>query len=233
MWLMLAFASAFFAGITSILAKCGIQKTDSSVATAIRTVVVLIFSWIMVFVTGSQAEIKQVDGKGLLFLVLSGLATGASWLCYFKALQTGDINKVTPIDKSSIVLTILMSFLIFNEKITLVKAASVILIGAGTWLMIGKKEQGSPNGRERKGWFAYAWLSAVFASLTAILGKAGIAGVESRPGYGSPYLGGACYGLDCCICSRKALYHPENTPAGALFYLSFRTGNRGILAMLL
>lgn len=182
MWLILAFASAFFAGITSILAKCGIQKTDSSVATAIRTVVVLIFSWIMVFVTGSQAEIKQVDGKGLLFLVLSGLATGASWLCYFKALQTGDINKVTPIDKSSIVLTILMSFLIFNEKITLVKAASVILIGAGTWLMIGKKEQGSSNGRERKGWFAYAWLSAVFASLTAILGKAGIAGVESNLG---------------------------------------------------
>lgn len=149
MWLILAFASAFFAGITSILAKCGIQKTDSSVATAIRTVVVLIFSWIMVFVTGSQAEIKQVDGKGLLFLVLSGLATGASWLCYFKALQTGDINKVTPIDKSSIVLTILMSFLIFNEKITLVKAASVILIGAGTWLMIGKKNK-APQMAERE-----------------------------------------------------------------------------------
>ena len=139
MWIAFAFGSAFFAGITSVLAKCGIRKTDSTVATAVRTVVVLIFSWLMVFVAGSQNQIGEISGKTLLFLILSGAATGASWLCYFKALQMGDINKVVPIDKSSAVLTILLAFLLLGEPIGLFQGIGVILIGAGTFLMIEKK----------------------------------------------------------------------------------------------
>ena len=139
MWILFAFGSAIFAGLTSILAKCGIKKTDSTVATAVRTVIILIFSWIMVFLTGSQSQIRSIDKKTLIFLILSGLATGASWLCYFKALQLGDINKVVPIDKSSTVLTILLAFLFLHEKISAPKAAGVILIAIGTFLMIEKK----------------------------------------------------------------------------------------------
>ena len=139
MWLLFAFGSALFAGLTAILAKCGIRNTDSTVATAIRTVVVLIFSWLMVFVVGSQGTISDISGKTLLFLGLSGLATGASWLCYFKALQLGDVNKVVPIDKSSIVLTILLAFLFLGEPIGLFQGIGVVLIGAGTFLMIEKK----------------------------------------------------------------------------------------------
>lgn len=185
MWVMFAFASAFFAGVTSVLAKCGIKKTDSNVATAVRTIVVLIFSWIMVFVVGSQHGIAQVSPKTWLFLILSGLATGASWLCYFRALQLGDINKVVPIDKSSTILTIVLAFLFLQEKITVWKAAAVVLIGLGTWLMIGKKQEAAGAHREEakgKTWMLYAILSAVFASLTAILGKVGIEGVESNLG---------------------------------------------------
>lgn len=185
MWVMFAFASAFFAGVTSVLAKCGIKKTDSNVATAVRTIVVLIFSWIMVFVVGSQHGIAQVSPKTWLFLVLSGLATGASWLCYFRALQLGDLNKVVPIDKSSTILTIVLAFLFLQEKITVWKAAAVVLIGLGTWLMIGKKQEAADAHREGakgKTWLLYAILSAVFASLTAILGKVGIEGVESNLG---------------------------------------------------
>lgn len=143
MWLVFAFGSALFAGVTSILAKCGIRKTDSTVATAIRTVVVLAFSWLMVFVAGSQSQISGIDGKALLFLVLSGLSTGASWLCYFKALQLGDINKVVPIDKSSTVLTILLAFVFLHEAISLSKGIGVVLIAVGTLLMIEKKETDS------------------------------------------------------------------------------------------
>ena len=181
MWLVFAFGSALFAGVTSILAKCGIRKTDSTVATAIRTVVVLAFSWLMVFVAGSQGQISGIDGKTLLFLVLSGLATGASWLCYFKALQLGDINKVVPIDKSSTVLTILLAFVFLHEGISLSKGAGVVLIAVGTFLMIEKKETG---GQQAGGgaWLWYALGSAVFASLTSILGKVGISGVESNLG---------------------------------------------------
>lgn len=141
MWLLFAFGSALFAGLTAILAKCGIRNTDSTVATAIRTVVVLIFSWLMVFVVGSQGTISDISGKTLLFLGLSGLATGASWLCYFKALQLGDVNKVVPIDKSSIVLTILLAFLFLGEPIGLFQGIGVVLIGAGTFLMIEKRRQ--------------------------------------------------------------------------------------------
>ncbi len=180
MWIIYAFASAFFAGVTSILAKCGIRKTDSNVATAIRTIVVLLFSWVMVFLVGSQATLSKLTGESLLYLVLSGLATGASWLCYFKALQLGDVNKVVPVDKSSTVLTILLAFFLLHEEITWQKAVSVAAIAAGTYLMIQKKE-GSVR-KSGKGWFLYAALSAVFASLTAILGKLGIAEVESNLG---------------------------------------------------
>lgn len=132
MWLMFAVGSALFAGLTSILAKCGIRKTDSTVATAIRTIVVLIFSWAMVFLVGSQDRLGSIGGKTLLFLVLSGLATGASWLCYFRALQLGDINKVVPIDKSSTVLTILLAALLLGEGIGLTRGLGVVLIAAGT-----------------------------------------------------------------------------------------------------
>ncbi|MDD7652963.1 MAG: EamA family transporter [Candidatus Faecousia sp.] len=181
MWIVYAFGSALFAGVTSILAKCGIRKTDSTVATAIRTLVVLAFAWLMVFIVGSQTQLKSLDGRTLLFLVLSGLATGASWLCYFKALQLGDINKVVPIDKSSTVLTILLAFLLLHEAITWPKAVGVVLIGAGTLLMIEKKDA-APGASGGRGWLLYALGSALFASLTAILGKIGISGVESNLG---------------------------------------------------
>lgn len=181
MWVLYAFGSAFFAGVTSILAKCGIRKTDSTIATAVRTIAVLLFSWLMVFVVGSQNQIGAISGKSLLFLILSGLSTGASWLCYFKALQLGDINKVVPIDKSSTVLTIVLSFLFLHEGISLPKAFGVVLIAAGTFLMIEKKKTGSEQSNGKK-WLLYAVGSAVFAALTAILGKIGISGVESNLG---------------------------------------------------
>ncbi len=181
MWVFFAAGSAFFAGITSILAKCGIKKTDATVATAVRTIVVFLFSWLMVFIAGSQDQIGNIGGKTFLFLILSGLATGASWLCYFKALQIGDINKVVPVDKSSTVLTIILAFLFLHEKISPAKAAGVILIAVGTFLMIEKK-QTNPERKSGKGWFLYAAGSAGFASLTAILGKVGVSGVESSLG---------------------------------------------------
>ena len=181
MWLFYAIGSAFFAGVTSILAKCGIRKTDSTVATAVRTIVILIFSWIIVFIVGSQDRITEISGRTLIFLILSGAATGASWLCYFKALQIGDINKVVPIDKSSTVLTILLALIFLQEGISLPKAAAVVVIAAGIFLMIEKKDvQETKSGRG--GWFLYAAGSAFFASLTAILGKIGITGVESNLG---------------------------------------------------
>lgn len=181
MWIFYAAGSSFFAGITAILAKCGIKKTDSDVATAIRTIVVLLFSWLMVLLTGSGKEITQLSGKTLLFLTLSGLATGASWLCYFHALQKGDVNKVVPIDKSSTILTILLALIFLGEGLNMGKAAAVILIGAGTMLMITKKE-GEQKQAKKKEWLIYAILSAVFASLTAILGKIGIEGADSDLG---------------------------------------------------
>ena len=159
MWLLYAVGSSFFAGITSILAKCGIKKTDSDVATAIRTIVVLLFSWLMVLITGTSGQITQISGKTFSFLVLSGLATGASWLCYFHALQKGDINKVVPIDKSSTVLTILLALIFLHEGITVPKIISVVLIGVGTLLMIDKK-QDSKAQTAGKEWMIYAVLSA-------------------------------------------------------------------------
>ena len=180
MWILFAFGSALFAGLTSILAKCGIRKTDSTVATASRTIVVLLFSWLMVFVVGSQGTIRDISGKTLLFLTLSGLATGASWLCYFRALQVGDVNKVVPIDKSSTVLTILLAAIFLQEGVSLPKGIGIVLIAAGTFLMIEKKE--SSGETKSAAWLWYALGSAIFASLTAILGKVGISGVESNLG---------------------------------------------------
>ena len=183
MWIVFAFGSAVFAGLTAILAKCGIRKTDSDAATAIRTIVVLIFSWIMVMITGSIGIIGSLSSKTWIFLVLSGIATGASWLCYFKALQFGDVNKVVPIDKSSTILTIILAFIFLGEPITLVKGISVVLIGVGTFMMIQKKETADePEKPKGCSWLIYALLSTVFASLTAILGKVGIEGVESNLG---------------------------------------------------
>ena len=181
MWIFYAVGSAFFAGLTSILAKCGIRKTGSTVATAVRTVVILFFSWVMVFVVGSQDQITGISGCTLLFLILSGAATGASWLCYFKALQIGDINKVVPIDKSSTILTIILALIFLGEGISLSKAAAVAVIAAGIFLMIEKKVVEKKD-VGRGGWFLYAVGSAFFASLTAILGKIGISGVESNLG---------------------------------------------------
>ena len=182
MWLLYAFASAFFAGITAILAKCGVKNTDSNVATAIRTIVVLIFSWLIVWIVGSQTTIADISGRTLLFLVLSGLATGGSWICYFKALQMGNVNKVAPIDKFSTVLSILLAFIVLGEPVTAVKAAAIIPIALGTYLMIQKKKVETADEGTNKRWIVYAFLSAFFASLTSILGKIGISGVESNLG---------------------------------------------------
>lgn len=181
LWLVAAILSAVFAGITSILAKCAIKKTDSDVATALRTVVVLLFSWLIVFVVGSYDGLQSIDAKSLLFLVLSGIATGASWICYFKALSVGDVNKVVSIDKSSTVLTILLAIIVFGETQNLaVKLTGAALLGIGILLMVEKKQsQQQERGRT---WIVYAVLSAVFAALTSILAKIGINGVESNLG---------------------------------------------------
>jgi len=181
LWLGFALGSAFFAGITAVLAKVGMKNVNSTLATAIRTVVVLVFSWWMVFLVGSQAEIARLSGRTLFYLVLSGLSTGASWLCYFRALQLGDVNKVAPIDKSSTVLTILLAFLLLGEPVSAPQIVGVLGIGTGTLLMISRKEtdtEGKPDGR----WLLFACLSALFASLTSIFGKIGVEGVESNLG---------------------------------------------------
>lgn len=181
MWLIMAVLSAFFAGITSILAKCGIKKTDSDAATAFRTSVVLLFAWIMVFIVGSYHTISTITAKSLLFLVLSGMATGGSWICYFKALSMGDINKVVPIDKSSTILSILLAIILFGETENLaVKLTGTAILTAGIYLMVEKKQDCEKgNGNQ---WKFYAILSALFAALTSILAKVGIAGVESNLG---------------------------------------------------
>ena len=180
-WISAAILSAVFAGLTSILAKCGIKKTDSDLATALRTIVVLIFSWIMVLVVGSQHTITEIEPKAFIFLILSGLATGASWICYFKALSVGDINKVVPIDKSSTVLTVLLAIICFGETSNLVmKLIATAILAVGIFLMVEKKQR--EEKQESKTWMLYAVLAAVFATLTSILAKMGISGVESNLG---------------------------------------------------
>ena len=180
-WISAAILSAVFAGLTSILAKCGIKKTDSDLATALRTIVVLIFSWIMVLVVGSLHTITEIEPKAFIFLILSGLATGASWICYFKALSVGDINKVVPIDKSSTVLTVLLAIICFGETSNLVmKLIATAILAVGIFLMVEKKKR--EEKQESKMWMLYAVLAAVFAALTSILAKMGISGVESNLG---------------------------------------------------
>lgn len=181
MWIIAAIFSAFFAGLTAIFAKCGIKKTDSDVATFLRTIIVLIFSWIMVFVVGSADEITEIDDRALFFLILSGLATGASWICYFKALSVGDVNKVVPIDKSSTILTVLLAIIIFQETDHLaMKLVSTVLIGTGILLMVEKKDKS--EAKKKRIWIIYAILSAIFAAATSILAKIGISNVESNLG---------------------------------------------------
>lgn len=181
MWLAAAVCSAVFAALTSILAKCGIKKTDSDVATAIRCAVVLCFSWIMVAIVGSAGTMKAISLRSFLFLMLSGLSTGASWICYFKALSMGDVNKVVPIDKSSTVLTVLMAIICFGETEHLwVKLVCTAALGLGVLLMIEKKT--SVNEAKDVRYIPYAIGSAVFAALTSILAKVGISGVESNLG---------------------------------------------------
>ena len=180
MWLFAAIGSAFFAGLTSILAKCGIKNTDSDIATAIRTGVVLLFSWVMVFVVGSTETIFEISPKSFLFLALSGIATGASWICYFKALSMGNVNKVVPIDKSSTILTVILAIIFFGETENIfVKLVCTVFLAIGIFMMIEKKDY---SGENKKGWIIYAVLSAVFAAATSILAKIGIDGVESNLG---------------------------------------------------
>ena len=181
MWILYAFGSALFAGATSILAKIGIEEVDSHLATALRTIVVLVFSWLMVFIVGSQNQLTAISIKSYVFLILSGMATGASWLCYFKALQLGDVNKVVTIDKSSTILTMILAFVFLKEDITIPMISGMIAIGIGTYLMIQKKEEEQKQVKN-KIWLIYAVLSAVFASLTSILAKVGIENVESNLG---------------------------------------------------
>ncbi len=178
MWILMAFCSAFFAGITSILAKIGIKNVNSTVATAIRTIIILVFSWIIVFIVGAENEIQSISYKNLIFLILSGLATGASWLCYFKALQLGDVNKVTPVDKSSTVLSMILAVIFLGEPLNAYKVVSIVAITVGTYLMISKKEV--ENKKTDKKWFVFAVLSAFFASLTSILGKVGVSEINSN-----------------------------------------------------
>lgn len=181
LWLVMAVLSALFAGLTAVLAKCGIKKTDSDVATALRTIVVLLFSWMMVFLVGSANTITQIDEKSFLFLILSGIATGASWICYFKALSVGDVNKVVSVDKSSTILSVLLAILLFRETNNLpVKLLATGLLFVGVFLMIEKKNSG--NQETKRIWLPYAIGSAVFSALTSILAKIGITGVESNLG---------------------------------------------------
>ena len=214
MWILFAFGSALFAGLTSILAKCGIKNTDSNVATAIRTIIVLIFSWIMVFLVGAQHGIGSVSAKTWTFLILSGLATGASWLCYFRALQIGDVDKVVPVDKSSAILSILLAFLFLHESISPLKLLCVVLIGAGTYLMITKKETSSENsGKKGWSWFFYALGSAVFASLTSILGKVGIENIDSNLGTAIRTTPGATRLRGCAPAGRRSRCSGASTRA--------------------
>ena len=175
----MAVLSSVFAGLTSVLAKCGIKKTDSDVATAIRTMVVLAFSVLMAFITCSFKDIYTIGAKSVLFLILSGIATGASWICYFKALSMGDVNKVVPIDKSSTILSVLLAVMIFHETNNLfVKLIGTLLLAIGIFLMVEKQK--STAVYEKRQWIIYAVLSAVFASLTSILAKIGIENVDSN-----------------------------------------------------
>lgn len=176
MWIIYAIASAFFAGITAILIKIGIKKLDSNLATALRTLIVLVFSWGLVLLSDTQTQIASIPQKSIIFLILSGLSTSVAWLCYFKALQLGNVSRVTPVDKSSTIITILLSFLILKEKPTIAMIIGIFLLSAGVLLMIRPNKL--ENKSESKSWLFYAMLSAVFIALTAIFGKIGVGDVD-------------------------------------------------------
>ena len=179
MWILAAALSACFAGLTAIFAKCGIKKTDSDVATALRTIVVLQFAWIMVFIDGSVSSAANIDMKSLFFTMLSGLATGASWLCSFKALSIGDVNKVVSVDKLSTVLVVLIAIIAFNETRHLpLKLIGTAAFTAGVYVMVEKKQVS--KSKQGKWWVVYAGGSAIFAALTSILAKIGITNVQSN-----------------------------------------------------
>lgn len=175
MWILFAVGSAFFAGATSVLAKAGIKSVSSDFATAFRTGVVLIFSWLMVFVVGCQNAVSTITPRALVFLALSGAATGLSWLCYFKALSIGNLSKVVAVDKSSTFLTILLALIFFHEPFHWLTGLGIAVMIAGTALML---EKGDAKKGE-KGWLFYAAGSAVFAALQSILGKAGVQDMDS------------------------------------------------------
>ncbi|MCL2148664.1 MAG: EamA family transporter [Methanomassiliicoccaceae archaeon] len=181
-WILFAFASALFAGLTSILAKIGLKGVDSDLATALRTIVVLGFAWAVVLIVGSQGSIGEISAYTLAFLVLSGLATGASWLCYFRAVQIGQVSKVSPIDKSSTVLTMVLAFIFLGEGLSLWTVAGMALMIAGTFLMVQRAGEDEEPKTDRRSWIMFACLAAFFAALTSILGKVGIEGVESNLG---------------------------------------------------
>lgn len=179
MWIVAAVFSALFAGITAVLSKCGVKKTNSDVATAVRTSVVLVMAWGIVFITGAQKDIADVGARSWIFLVLSGLATGVSWMCYFKALSLGEVSKVAAVDKSSAVLTVLFAMIIFPDERNLwpLKLVFLAVIAAGTFLMTDIK-RGTEKGRS--GWLFFALLSAVFAAATSLLANAGLDGIDSN-----------------------------------------------------
>ncbi|MDO4849227.1 MAG: EamA family transporter [Coriobacteriia bacterium] len=182
-WVLAASASALFAGLTSILAKVGIERTDSDVATAIRTAVVLVFSWVMASITAGDlpSALAAISPRSYAFLALSGLATGGSWICYFAALSEGDVNKVVPIDKSSTALSALLAIVLFGETGHLaVKLAATAAILGGTFLMIERKQGAGAPGGEGSRWLLLAVASAVFAALTSVLAKVGIEDVDSN-----------------------------------------------------
>ena len=184
LWLLYAVGAAIFATLTTILAKVGIKNVNSHLATAIRTIVVLIFAWVIVGVVGSYQDIRMIEGRTWLFLILSGLSTGGSWLCYFRALQLGDVNKVVPIDKSSTILTMLLAFIFLNEPASWITVIGMSLMGIGTWLMLELKKNDDATTvnevKSDKRWLFFAILSAVFASLTAIFGRVGVVHIEAN-----------------------------------------------------
>lgn len=228
MWLLFACGSALFAGVTAVLAKIGMQHINSTIATALRTIIVLLFSWLMVLLTGAFSGIGSISGKTLVFLLLSGCATGASWLCYFKALQLGDVSQVAPIDKSSTILTMLLAFLLLGESLTWLKLCCMLLIGAGTFLMLPKHSGDLKTVSSKKGWLFYAILSAVFASLTSILGKVGIQDIDSN-------LGTAIRtdGMGHGVCHRATAQYARLEPERSAFPGAVRSDHRVVLAVLL
>lgn len=195
LWLIAAFASALFAGVVSILAKCGLKTMNSDVATALRTCVVAIFTWVMVAIVGSAGSVAAITPRSWLFLALSGLATGASWICYFKALSLGDVNRVVPIDKSSTLMAVIISIVLFNETNDLaLRLVGTLVATVGTFLMIERKANDAapvkgadtasrdscPDRASGDTSLIFALLAAVFAALTSVLAKVGIEGVESN-----------------------------------------------------